>query len=98
MRWAIRLGLLMNFLVYSISFVVWCYTAAPHAGQSWLSLAEETALSPNVFDFHYAEGQAPVVLALDLYMFLLPLTAVAGLRMSVRKRLRLLAVFSTALL
>ncbi|KAJ4387891.1 hypothetical protein N0V93_008494 [Gnomoniopsis smithogilvyi] len=98
MRWAIRLGLLLNFLVYSISFVVWCYTAAPHVGHSWLSLAEETALDPNVFEFRYAEAQAPVVLALDLYMFFLPLPAVAGLNMSASKRLRLFLVFGTALL
>lgn len=98
MRRAICLGHLLNFLVYATSIVVWCYTAAPHAGQTWATLAEQTALDPEPLDFRYAEAQALVVLALDLYMFLLPLPAVASLHLSTRKRLRLVAVFGTGVL
>lgn len=62
------------------------------------TLVERTALDPNIFGFHYAEAQAPVVLMLDLYILVLPLPAIAVLKMSVRKRIRVIAVFGTAAL
>lgn len=98
MRWAIRAGYLVNFLVYFLSIGVWSYYSAPLVGQSWEDIVEEAARKPDLISFHYAVGQAPVVLLLDLYILVLPLPTILGLKLSARKRLRLVAVFGVGVL
>lgn len=100
MRWAIRAGHAVNFLVYAVSIAVWSYAAAPRPGEAWDDLLREMERRPDRFglEFRYAEGQAPFVLLLDLYMFLLPLPCIAGLKLSFGKRLRVMAIFGVAAL
>lgn len=101
MRWAVRAGHAVNLLVYALSIAVWSYAATPGAGHTWDDLLRRLERRPEdlfALEFRYAEGQAPVVLLLDLYMLVLPLPAIAGLKLSWGKRLRLMVVFGTAAL
>lgn len=100
MRWAIRAGHLVNALVYLVSIAVWSYYSAPHAGgRGWDDVVGEAVRDPDdLAGFHYAVGQAPVVLLLDLYILALPLPSILGLRLSARKRLRLVAIFGVGAL
>lgn len=98
MRRAIQAGIVANCLIYLISIIIWSRTSTPNPGQTWEAMIVDGYLHPDFFEFKFAEGQAPVVVALDVYMFLLPFPALTRLRLSLKAKIRFVAVFGTALL
>ena len=83
----------MTFVLYwiNIPFVSW--NCAPRAGHAW-SL-ENINCDQNIT---FGVVQGVLSLALDLYIFFLPIPVVLNLKMSLNRRLAVLGVFGTAFL
>jgi len=54
-------------------------------------------LYPDIFAFKWGVGQGAVGTAIDIYIFT-PLPTIAGLNLSTKKRVQLMAIFFTAIL
>ncbi|KAL4816097.1 hypothetical protein BDW67DRAFT_163010 [Aspergillus spinulosporus] len=91
-RFAIYLGLVVNWTFYTIILIVTLYFTSPAPGQTWA----ESFLSPRYTKID--EWMMPIAagsLVLDVYILLLPIASVWRLQMSTRKKLGVLAVFAT---
>ncbi|EQL03605.1 hypothetical protein OCS_00685 [Ophiocordyceps sinensis CO18] len=91
---AIRLGQTFNFLLYATGIAVATYYETPRAGEQWTAILDGRALIP----LPWWETQSALSVLLDLYIFILPLPIIVGLRLSAKQRLSLIAVFSLALM
>ena len=97
---AIWIGLIFTFAIYFPSIPLSAVYEAPRPGQSWEEFLE--ALSTKKSDTHaliywgIVQGSCSVIL--DLYIFVLPLPTLMGLKMALRKRVQLIALFATAIL
>lgn len=98
MRLAIRAGIIVNALLYGTSIAAFSFHSVPHLGQTWDDIVVAVLLHPEFFAIKWGIGQATVGAALDIYIFILPLPAIARLNLSARKRIQLIAVFFTAIL
>ncbi|KUI58338.1 hypothetical protein VP1G_05588 [Cytospora mali] len=98
MRFAIRIGLGVNFILYTTSLVVLSYFSAPHIGQTWDDIVLQYVENPKLFSIYWGVGTAAVSLVLDIYILILPLPIIVKLNMSATKRVQLMAVFFTAFL
>lgn len=94
MRIAIWIGQTFNFLIYGAGLAVASYYETPKPGQPWETALVERALIP----LKWWQAQSALSIVLDLYIFILPLPVIGSLKMSTKKRLSIVAVFSLALL
>lgn len=99
-RWAIRLGITVNTLLYGTSFVALSYWSLPHVGETWDDLIVGAMLHPDTSykAVKWGVGQAAVGTALDIYIFVLPIPTIIKLHLPSRTRIQLMAVFFTAVL
>lgn len=99
-RLAIRLGIIVNTLLYGSSFIFLCYWSLPHVGKTWDDLIVGAMLHPDTSynPIKWGVGQASVGTALDIYIFILPIPTIVRLHLPSRKRVQLMAVFFTAVL
>ncbi|KAI0509175.1 hypothetical protein F5B22DRAFT_658582 [Xylaria bambusicola] len=91
-RFACYFALFANFAVYLTAIPLLSYFCAPRIGEDWNSL--------DVFDkcktlLNWAVIQGSLDIALDLYIFILPLPPVLRLQMPKRKKIGVLIVFLT---
>ena len=91
---AIYLGIIAICLFYiacSVIFLIWCL---PRSGESWISPTFDARCAPitQVSNAHGWFG-----LLSDLYIFFLPLPALWGLHMPLKKKVGVTAVFLTGL-
>ena len=98
MRVAIFTGIAITVINYVLSIAVLSYYSTPHIGQTWDDVVVAAVLHPNIFAFKWGVGQGAVGTAIDIYIFILPLPTIAGLNLSRKKRIQLMAIFFTALL
>jgi hypothetical protein len=93
MQIAIRIGLVADFLIHFTSIPVEAYFNAPAPGELWdnlmLSGKPERAI-------YWGIVQSVLSMILDLYIFIIPLPIIARLTLSPTKRIKVIAVFSTA--
>lgn len=94
MRIAIWVGMTVNALIYFVGFIVQTYYQTPHIGETWLDVLD----GRNVVALSWWQAQSALIVSLDIYIFVLPLPALARLQMPTRKRLSLIAMFSVALM
>lgn len=94
MRIAIWVGLVFDFLIYWTGVGVATYYETPHPGETWINTLDGRTLIP----LHWWQAQSALSIILDIYIFVLPLPAVAKLKLLIRKRISIIAVFSLALM
>lgn len=81
-------------MLYATGIAVATYYETPRAGEQWTAILDGRALIPLL----WWETQSALSVLLDLYIFILPLPIIVGLRLSAKQRLSLIAVFSLALM
>lgn len=91
---AIRVGLILNFLIYWPGVAIATYYEVPHVGETWLDTLDGRTLIP----LSWWQAQSALIVALDIYIFVLPLPTVMTLQMPIRKRLSVISVFSVAMM
>ncbi|KAK3317337.1 hypothetical protein B0T19DRAFT_405038 [Cercophora scortea] len=97
LRIPIWVGLISTFLIYFPSIPLSAIFEAPRVGQSWEEfLLEQSKLTGTAPLIYWGIVQGSLSVAIDLYIFILPLPILARLRLHRRKKIRLLAVFGTA--
>lgn len=94
---AINLSILVTLLLYLSEFPLAAIYAAPRPGHSWDSLLENEKTNARPLALGGAV-QSAISTALDIYIFILPLPILLKLQMMPRQRLKVLGIFSTALL
>ena len=95
MRYSIWLGLVGNFLLYWSAIPIVTYYFSPRVGQPWTVVAV-TDSSSILINYILVQGVLSVVL--DLYIFILPISIVSKLPISLKQRLSILGIFGTAIL
>jgi ABC-type Fe3+ transport system permease subunit len=93
MRLAIRLGLVAAFLLYFPTIPIAAIFSAPHIGKTWDDVLFDGGPQRSLY---WGVVQAALSMALDLYLFGLPLPVISALNLSARRRVQVLAVFMTA--
>lgn len=95
MRITIYVGLTLTWLIYFPGIPVSVYYMAPHIGETWVdTLDARRSIVPSP----WWQAQGTLIIALDIFIFALPLPVISRLQMPLRKRLSLVAVFSVALM
>ncbi|KND88647.1 hypothetical protein TOPH_06678 [Tolypocladium ophioglossoides CBS 100239] len=97
LRLAINAGLAIIFLVYLSNIPLAAVYAAPDAGKPWNSLLAKLQKVGQRFSLA-GLVQSAVGTVMDIYIFVLPMPILLGLHMPLKRRIQLVAVFSTALL
>ena len=94
-RYGVWFGLFWNFCLYWSSIPIETLTSAPRIGQPW---NVETINRKYKIATIYSIFQGVFSVALDVYIFLLPIPVILRLQMSLRRRCSILGVFGTAIL
>ncbi|KAI0196387.1 hypothetical protein F4808DRAFT_439918 [Astrocystis sublimbata] len=96
MRIAIRGGIIFTALLYIIiNIPLGAILNAPRAGRSWTTVITE---GHSVKVLIWGVIQSVLAIGLDLFIFILPIPVIMKLHLSTRKKVRLIAVFTTALI
>lgn len=95
MRYSIWFGLAYTFVLYWINIPFESWNCAPRAGDPWGLETVGMTCRNNVM---FGLVQGVLAVALDLYIFILPIPVTLRLQMSLRRRLAVLGVFATAIL
>ncbi|KAI0814213.1 hypothetical protein GGR55DRAFT_634411 [Xylaria sp. FL0064] len=93
-RVACYIALFADFAVYLTAIPLLSYFCTPHAGGDWNSLVVFAKCKTLL---NWAVIQGSLDIALDLYIFLLPLPTVLSLHMPTQKKIGVLVVFLTGL-
>lgn len=94
-RSAVYFGVVAAFAVYLSAIPLLAYFCTPQPGGSWNALAVFAKCKELVV---YAVIQGSCNIALDLYIFMLPLPTIIGLHLTLKKKLGVLAIFGTGFL
>jgi hypothetical protein len=94
-RAAVYIAIAAAFAVYITSIPLLSYFCTPPPGGDWGSL-DVFAKCINLLAWAMVQGSCDI--ALNLYILLLPLTAIMGLQMPAKKKLGVLAIFLTGCL
>lgn len=94
MKIAVYVGLAATFLVYFPMIPLSIHYRVPHGEESRTDLI----MSDNHMVLSWSIVQGALAVALDSYIFVLPLPTLATLHMSLKTRVQLIAVFPTALM
>ena len=95
MRYSIWFGLIWNLLLYWSGIPIVSYYCTPRIGKPW----DPFAIARSCTNFTtYTVIQSVLSVALDLYVFILPIPIVVKLQMSPKRRLSVLGIFGTAIL
>lgn len=95
MRYCIWFGLAWTFVLYWINIPFESWNCAPRAGDPWGIETVGKTCGDNIM---FGLVQGVLAVALDLYIFFLPIPIILSLQMSLNKRLAVLGVFATAIL
>ena len=94
-RYGAWFGIFLTFGLYWSAIPVNVITAAPRAGQPW---SVEIIYRRHEIATLYSLYQGALAVALDVYIFFLPIPIVMTLQMTLKRRLSVLIVFGTAVL
>ena len=94
-RSAVHVGMAVALAVYLSAIPLLSYYCTPLPGRPWGSLDVFTKCKKLVV---YAVIQGSCNIALDLYIFMLPLPIIFDLHLPLNKRLGILAIFGTGFL
>ncbi len=92
----IWLGLVFNVVFYTISVIVDLIACLPHPGDGgWSDTSAHRCETQNV---KFAEAQGVIGAVTDLYVLFIPMTMLAGLHLSRRRKIGIYGVFFTGFL
>lgn len=91
---AVYIGLIATFCIYFPTIPLSIYYVTPLSGKSW----EELITTQVDVIIYWTVVQGALSIALDIYIFVLPLPTLAQLQMSPKTRRQLIGVFATALM
>jgi hypothetical protein len=94
LRHAIWVGQALNFVIYGAGVAAIIYYESPRVGEPWSAVLDGRTLIP----LKWWQAQSAIIVFLDIYIFILPLPNLWKLRIPLRRRIPVLAVFSLALL
>lgn len=94
MRIAIWVGHMLNFLIFWPGVAIATYYEVPHVGETWL----DTLDGRTIVSLPWWQAQSALIVALDIYIFVLPLPTVMRLQLPMKKRVSVITVFSVALM
>ncbi len=95
LRICVYVGLVVNWLFYTIVVISSFVYQVPNPGQTW----QEGFTNKRYNDaFHWTIPIASGSLILDTYIFILPVIAILNLQLKIKKKLGVMAVFATGLL
>ena len=94
-RYGVWFGLFWNFCLYWSGIPIQTVTSAPRIGQPWTI---ETINRKHKIATMYSIFQGVFAVALDLYIFLLPIPVILRSQMSFGRRCSILGIFGTAIL
>lgn len=95
LRKTVYFGLFVNWGFYIAVIAASIYYQAPNAGQTW----QEGFMNARYTEsFNMTLPIASGSLILDTYIFILPLVAVSKLQLTTKKKLGVIAVFTTGLM
>ncbi|KAF2963759.1 hypothetical protein GQX73_g9811 [Xylaria multiplex] len=97
MNIAIWIGTVFCFATYASSIVITSYYSAPHFGSTWDQVVAEI-YGPSVFLLYWSIAQGSASTLLDVYIFILPLPVLAGLHLSTKRKIQIIAIFCVGLL
>ncbi|KAK7943322.1 uncharacterized protein PG986_012435 [Apiospora aurea] len=92
-RIAIWVGIAITFLMYGSSVGTLSYFAAPHAGETWDELLVKV-VGTVIFPLKWGVAQGVVGTLLDIYIFILPLPPISRLKLALKKKIQLVALFA----
>ena len=92
--YCIYIGILITLLLYIPNVFLAAYFCAPHVGKGW-DIAGVAGCN-DLGEWYVI--QAALIVALDLYIFILPLQTIMQLQMPAKRRRGILIVFMTAIL
>lgn len=92
------IGFIFLFCIYFPSIPLSAIYEAPKPGHSWDELLQSLATSTDHTLVYWGIVQGSCSVLVDLYIFILPLHTLFQLKLSLRKRLQLVALFATALM
>lgn len=87
-------GMLVTLLLYIPNVFLTAYFCAPHVGKGW----DAAGVGGCSKTLEWYVVQAALIVALDLYIFILPLPTIMQLQMPARRRKGIMMVFMTAIL
>ncbi|KAI1158000.1 hypothetical protein F5B18DRAFT_642846 [Nemania serpens] len=93
-RLAIYAGIIFAFIIYGAGVAVATYYETPRAGEDWTAVLLD---GRSVIPLPWWQAQSALSVALDLYIFILPIPVIVRLRLPVQRKIQLVAVFSLAL-
>lgn len=90
MRICVYIGSAITTVFYLVATIGFIYLTVKKPGESWQmhAISKESMLVQRLFIPHRAVG-----LAIDLFLFILPLKAVSDLHLPLQKRLEVMVVF-----
>ncbi|OTA55245.1 hypothetical protein K449DRAFT_306030, partial [Hypoxylon sp. EC38] len=94
MRIAIRVGIVFSALLYFANIPLSSVLSAPHVGETWASVLLSGRPQKELI---WGVVQSAVGTVLDIFIFVLPIPVILRLQLSTKKKVQLLAVFTTAL-
>ncbi|KAK0616094.1 hypothetical protein B0T17DRAFT_540195 [Bombardia bombarda] len=92
------IGMVATFLIYFPSIPLSAIFEAPRRGQSWEDLLRSLSAGNGLKLVYWGIVQGSCSVALDLYIFVMPLPILSRLHLPFAKKMQLLAVFGTALI
>jgi hypothetical protein len=91
-QWTCYLGLFLNWGFYSGVVAATLYFTAPHVGETWV----EASMNPRaVGALHMTLPIASGSLFLDIYILVIPIIAISGLQLTMKRKWPVLVVFGT---
>ncbi|OAL01488.1 hypothetical protein IQ06DRAFT_335785 [Phaeosphaeriaceae sp. SRC1lsM3a] len=94
MRHAIWFGQAFNFALYATGVAIAIVYETPRTGEHWSAILDGRTVIP----LPWWQAQSALIVALDIYIFILPLSNLWKLKIPIRRRISVLAVFSLALM
>lgn len=95
LRYAIYAGMVFTFCLYWINIGLESHFCAPRPGRNWDTAEIAPRCTKTVI---WGLIQGVLVVVLDIYIFILPVPTIIRLKLPLKKRLGVLAVFMTAAL
>ncbi|APA11311.1 hypothetical protein sscle_07g060810 [Sclerotinia sclerotiorum 1980 UF-70] len=96
MRYLVYFGIVLSFIVYAATSVVFAVACTPRGSQTWLEALTTKRCSTGSYAPGYIQGSFGVFF--DIYLFILPIWPVWNLQMKRRKKIAVTFIFATGLL
>ncbi|KAI1120822.1 hypothetical protein F5Y10DRAFT_282980 [Nemania abortiva] len=95
-RLAVKIGLVVSFIAYFATTLVFIYFEVPHKGETWEDLItpDGSARTRSAVPSGVTLGSFSILI--DLYIFTLPLPTLYRLNLALSKKIQLIALFATA--